>query len=325
MKLLSSLDHTNYARWLYLHNRDEASLQQCHPDLYAEFCAGNFVVYKSKHCFSAIPIDQTHEQNNVLVKGSGGAVGLTENSVAFRHWMVAGPEISRILEQFQKIFNKGPTFRSTRGSDSLVTTLEDLGNPFMEMSGDLLIIHTNDVMPQEVVSTVRNIQKLSQEQYDTFVAERLLSCNGPVTNTMLKNKLPRFSTPHPKSVSKDKLKSSRRCVTADATILSNRNIDFLRHSDNKLELFNFLTAEVRKGTYPSKEICVTHGQNVMSVPERNDISNVAPCSQEEADTRISLHDKDSADRGYRKVLATTVDSDVALCIGNINKIDLDEL
>ncbi|KAG7166090.1 hypothetical protein Hamer_G019870 [Homarus americanus] len=297
----------------------------------------------------------------------------------------------------------------TRGSDSLVTTLEDLGNPFMEMSGDLLIIHTNDVMPQEVVSTVRNIQKLSQEQYDTFVAERLLSCNGPVTNTLLKNKLPRFSTPHPKSYGKLRppsakgdlvaclekvvpnvyeapdidavilngpamvnylkpgeakpfsdcaclkflplinyylrtayrldlvwdtdedvsLESSararrgsgtRRRVTADAKVPSNRNIDFLRHSDNKLELFNFLTTKVPKGTYPSKEICVTHGQNVMSVPKRNDISNVAPCSQEEADTRISLPAKDSADRGYRKVLIKTVDSDaVALCIANIKR------
>lgn len=35
-----------------------------------------------KNKFSCIPIDQAHEQNNELVKGSGGAVGLTENPVA---------------------------------------------------------------------------------------------------------------------------------------------------------------------------------------------------------------------------------------------------
>ena len=33
---------------------------------------------KTHSKFSSIPIDQGHEQNNELVKGSGGAVGLTE-------------------------------------------------------------------------------------------------------------------------------------------------------------------------------------------------------------------------------------------------------
>ena len=39
-----------------------------------------------------MPIDQAHEQNNLVVKGSGGAVGLTENPAAFRKWMIAKPE-----------------------------------------------------------------------------------------------------------------------------------------------------------------------------------------------------------------------------------------
>ena len=84
-----------------MHIRDLSSLEVCHPQLYAEFCAGNVVAYKTKHCFSSIALDQAHGQNNALVKGSGGAVGLTENPVAFRRWMVAGPEISRLIEQFE--------------------------------------------------------------------------------------------------------------------------------------------------------------------------------------------------------------------------------
>ena len=35
-----------------------------------------------KH-FSAIAIDQAHEQENKTVKAAGGAVGLTKNPVAF--------------------------------------------------------------------------------------------------------------------------------------------------------------------------------------------------------------------------------------------------
>ena len=53
---------------------------------------GHWVVLKTTNKFSAMPIDQAHEQNNELVKGSGGAVGLTKNPSAFRKWMLAGPE-----------------------------------------------------------------------------------------------------------------------------------------------------------------------------------------------------------------------------------------
>ncbi len=46
-------------------------------------------------------LDQAHEQHNAVVKGSGGAVGLTENSVAFNKWMVAGPEQARLVLEFE--------------------------------------------------------------------------------------------------------------------------------------------------------------------------------------------------------------------------------
>ncbi len=48
-----------------------------------------------------MPIDQAHERNNELEKGSGGAVGRTENPSAFRRWMIAGPEQARITNEFE--------------------------------------------------------------------------------------------------------------------------------------------------------------------------------------------------------------------------------
>ncbi len=65
---------------------------------------GHWVIQKTTNRFSAIPIDQAHEQNNELVKGSGGAVGLTENPSAFRKWMTAGPEQARLVKEFQQEF-----------------------------------------------------------------------------------------------------------------------------------------------------------------------------------------------------------------------------
>ena len=51
-----------------------------------------------------MPIDQAHEQNNVVVKGSGGAVGLTQNPSAFRKWLLAGPEQARLIHEFEQQF-----------------------------------------------------------------------------------------------------------------------------------------------------------------------------------------------------------------------------
>ena len=35
------------------------------------------------------------------MKGSSGALGLTESPVALRRWMVAGPETARVLQEFE--------------------------------------------------------------------------------------------------------------------------------------------------------------------------------------------------------------------------------
>ena len=95
-----ALDHSHYARWIPVHLHDLISLKECHPSIYEQFLKGNFTVRKSERIFSAIAIDQAHEQNNASVKGDGGAVGLTENPAALHGWMVSGPEMARLIEEF---------------------------------------------------------------------------------------------------------------------------------------------------------------------------------------------------------------------------------
>jgi hypothetical protein len=52
-------------------------------------------------------IDQAHEQSNAVVKGDGGAIGLTEDSATLRRWMVAGfMNISGFLLKRVFIINK---------------------------------------------------------------------------------------------------------------------------------------------------------------------------------------------------------------------------
>ena len=64
--------------------RDMLSLESVHPDVFAQFEAGNFTMKKTSRPFSAMAIDQAHEQNNASVKGDGGAVRLTENPIALK-------------------------------------------------------------------------------------------------------------------------------------------------------------------------------------------------------------------------------------------------
>ena len=96
-----ALRHTNYARWIPVHLRDMVALEDKHPDVFAQYMAGNFTVKKTTYAFAALAIDQAHEQNNASVKGDGGAVGLTENPSALRRWMVSGPEMARVIAEFQ--------------------------------------------------------------------------------------------------------------------------------------------------------------------------------------------------------------------------------
>ena len=141
------------------------SLGTKHPHQAEEFENGNFVMHKSSRAFSRIPIDQAHEQNNKCVRGDGGVIGLTENTSELRRWMVAGPDISRLVAEFEAAMEeyhaKAPDLRhheQVKNIQStfekqvldLVTVVETRGNPFDEDSLDLLVLDTRDIVHQRV-------------------------------------------------------------------------------------------------------------------------------------------------------------------------------
>ena len=98
------LDHINYRRWLTAHISDMINLSTTHPELYRHFLNGNFVVQKNHKVLSEIALDQCNKQVNKhinMIKGDGGAIGLTGKPQALERWMVAGPEISRMVHEFQ--------------------------------------------------------------------------------------------------------------------------------------------------------------------------------------------------------------------------------
>lgn len=126
-----------------MHIRDMMLLPTRHPELHKSFVEDHFAFHKTQKMFSAIAHDQNHEQNNALVKGDGGAVGLTENPCALARWMIAGPEMARIISEFElagigiKKANTNSLHHEQTKSiqmsfmkdvTSLVTAFEDLGS-----------------------------------------------------------------------------------------------------------------------------------------------------------------------------------------------------
>ena len=124
------------------------ALQSKQPEIYREFQSGKFIVQKTTNAFSDIPLDQAYEQNNELIKGDGGAIGLTENLSALLRWMVSGPELARLVKEFENSdedqHTQLPHHEQSHASQTrfknhvstLVSTIEELGNPFEETRTD---------------------------------------------------------------------------------------------------------------------------------------------------------------------------------------------
>lgn len=120
-------------------------------------------------------------------------IGLTENPEALRKWLVAGPELANMVDTFEKevlFFGKDESLSSEDSSSrhhsdtaankgkfaqdlkSLVTTINSMGNPFLEQTLDLYNIDTKNIASPEVVETMFNIEIYGEEQYMAFCNER---------------------------------------------------------------------------------------------------------------------------------------------------------
>ena len=192
-----------------------AELPTKHPEVAKQFNDGNFTVRKTNRVFSTIAIDQAHEQNNACIKGDGGAVGITDNPSALRCWMVAGPEVARVIEEFHdenhcKVtthHDQTPSVKAAFAKDvcSLVSVIEDLGNPFEEESTDPLVLDTKEISDQAVVETVfKKCERLAKTNFRLFTRECLVERSKSIDDVIHHNKLKVFGSAKKKKASKGK-------------------------------------------------------------------------------------------------------------------------
>jgi len=116
----------------------------------------------------------------------------------------------------------------------VVSSFEDLGNPFNEKSKELIVAHRKDVANETIVNTVQNFVSIGEAQFNTFVQERFIDRSKPVTDTIKKNKFPTFIPSSMKGKSKDKEKNG--ILKEDCALFSRLYIT-CQSSDRNLEEF----------------------------------------------------------------------------------------
>ena len=101
---------------------------------------------------------------------------------------------------------------------------------------------------------------------------------------------------------------------------------FLNDSANKDALFKFLSDELHRNTSEASYLLLTTKAESVLSNKHTDITNLALCQHEKADTRLMLYLNHAAQNGHRKAYIRTVDTDVVvLAMAHFNQLDLTEL
>ena len=215
--LFFALDHVNYARWLPIHIKDMKCLPSSIRDEFEKQC--HWVLSKTNNKFSAIPVDQAHEQENAYIKGRGGCIGLTENPTAFSRWMLSGPELARLQKQFEEQYlsgvdpehprnlqnhEQGITAQKTfqKQVNSLFNTFIKMSNPFLDDFPELVMLDSHNCVDNSVVIALRALEDIGVTQYHDFVKRVIEDRSVLIHQPIKKNSLALFKRPQPKVLSK---------------------------------------------------------------------------------------------------------------------------
>ena len=133
-------------------------------------------------------------------------------------------------EQMKGVQN---TFRNQ--VNAVCCTIEEMGNPFADQTGDLFVLDTRDIADSKVVETFRTVEQLGKDQHQQFATKRLQERTTPLFDTIQKNKLPLFnSPPATKEKSRDKLKTAT--LKSNCSLFSRLYVSF-QVRDGDLEGF----------------------------------------------------------------------------------------
>ena len=125
-----------------------------------------------------------------------------------------------------------------------------------------------------------------------------------------------------KEFTREKRRKGIRRKVSGQTKIPGKWMDLLRDSENKKELFAFITSKVAEFTFQlGKAVYITSGESVESVGSGN--PGMLECNHQEADTRIVVHIVHALQQGMKRIEVRTVDTDViAILAGAYFKLAL---
>ena len=184
--------------------------------MFIKKCSKGFSVsLKQNVLFSRMALDQVHEQNNKIIKRVGGTTSLlnTQDESALIRWETCGPEVARIVSEFEDFLYNQDTFSNVakhheyneKFRQKFNTDAESLYqaipcNPF-EMAS-LNTINNYAPFPQSLSDHLKHILSTGERQVKLFVQNSLLMEKTAVTEKISKNKFSLLSIGSLKSTSK---------------------------------------------------------------------------------------------------------------------------
>ena len=197
-------DHYNYARWLTIHWFDLNALETTFPDVYNFFLQGHFSFQKSHRDFSKMGLDQIHEQNNKLIKGSGGASDLLNKAddSALIRWETCSPEIARVILEFEDCLDRNDIlaecntkhhednqpFHKRFSSDVHRLTKAITVDPFLQER--LTKLNNSKItVPESVTTVIHDLITLGEKQLENYIQERLVEKKVPISQPITGNKI----------------------------------------------------------------------------------------------------------------------------------------
>ena len=103
------------------------NLSNSHPQIAVKFNNGNFTVHKTRRVFSSMAIDQVHEQNC--------AIKLWSHSISCSSQKMDGTRTRGGQDDYRI-----PQVNFAQQVQGMVEVIEEMGNPFMEETKDLLTL-----------------------------------------------------------------------------------------------------------------------------------------------------------------------------------------
>jgi len=194
-----------------------------------------------------------------------GMIGLTENPGALRKWLLTTPELATCVSTFEEAAfgvrgddrrhhsdNKSFIQLFRRDSAALKTVFEEMGNPFLENSGDLYNIATKTIAAEGTAEILKTVEGLGRTQYEAFVKDRLEANAKAITDT----------------ISQDKFSLRTSCTESSASSKQAAKLEGLK---NDCALFSilFIACQSREGdlseffsyeNQPSPPSLSVHGQ-----------------------------------------------------------------